>query len=88
MLERTKLRGPSTKVVTLLVSVSDKAFLVHRWLCPGFKLFRKEIGYERDYRLPLATEDRKGCMQRRAEYSDAAGYSLSADASAQRAGPA
>ena len=29
----------------------------------------------RDYLLPLATPDLQGCIQRRAEYSDAAGYS-------------
>ena len=57
------------------IFVSDKAYLAHEWLYPGYDLLQKEFGYKRDYLLPLATPDLQGCIQRRAEYSDAAGYS-------------
>ena len=75
LLERTKVSGPDRKDASLPIFVGDKAYLAHRWLYPGYDLPQKEFGYKRNYLLPLATPDVQGCIQRRAEYSDAAGYS-------------
>ena len=67
LLENTKASVPDRKVVSLPSFVSDNAFLAHRWLYPGFDLLQTEFGYNRDYLLPLVTQDLQSCIPRRAE---------------------
>ena len=76
-LERTKTSGTDKQALTLPIFVSEKAFLVEpEWLNTWLALLQSEdFGFERDYLLPLANEKLDGCFQRRAEYSDAVGYS-------------
>jgi hypothetical protein len=76
-LERTKPSGADKQALTLPIFVSEKAYLVEpQWLNTWLALLQSEdYGFERDYLLPLANEKLNGCLRRRAEYSDAVGYS-------------
>ena len=75
-LERTKTSGPGKKVLVLPVYISKSAYVQEEmWLGVGYELMKSEYAYERDYLLPLAREDLSGCVERRAEYTDAVYYS-------------
>ena len=76
-LERTKMSGADKQALTLPIFVSEKAYLVEpEWLNTWLVLLQSEdFGFERGYLLPLANTTLDGCLHRRAEYSDAVGYS-------------
>ena len=60
----------------LPIYVSKKAYVREQcWLKLGSELMKEELGHEKDYLLPLADESLQGCVERRAEYSDAIYYS-------------
>ena len=74
-LERTKVSGPGKKVLVLPIFCSDRAYIeVPGWLDAGLELHKESFGFERDFLLPVATLDLKGCTRLRADYSDAVCY--------------
>ena len=75
-LERTKTSGPGKRVLVLPIFVSLRAYVrCSDWLRTGFELLGSDFSFDRDYLLPLASENLDGCFQRRAEYTGAIGYS-------------
>ena len=64
-------------MAVLPVFIADSAW-VHEpeWMMTGLKIWGSEgFAFERDYLLPLPRPDFSGCLQRRAEYSDASTFS-------------
>ena len=75
-LERTKTSGPGKKIILLPVFVSTDAYLVLPWLLVGLALWKEEpLNFDRDFFLPLPTEDLQGAKHIRARYTDSAGFS-------------
>ena len=75
-LERTKTSGPGKKILLLPVFVSTDAYLVLPWLLVGLALWKEEpLNFDRDFFLPLPTEDLQGAKHIRARYTDSAGFS-------------
>ena len=75
-LERTKTSGPGKALQVLPVFVSEQAWVEHEWLDVGLALWEAPpLNYRRDYFLPLPNKDLSGVMQRRALYTDSAGFS-------------
>ena len=73
-LERSKTSGRDKKVKLLPVSISREAWISEEWLEAGAKLLQTpELGFERDYLLPLPNGDLSGSCGLRAEYADALG---------------
>ena len=77
ILRQTKTSGPDKKVSVLPVFVSAFAWVHVPWLDVGLEIWLKDLGFKRDYFLPLPTLDLQGTCQKRARYSDAVGFSKS-----------
>ena len=61
----------------LPVFVREAAWVAHGWLDMGFALWEKApLNYKRDYFLPLPDKHLSGVLQRRALYTDSAGFSV------------
>ena len=75
-LERSKTSGPGKRMATLPIFVSFQAWIVKdSWLMTGMNLFDEVANFPRDYLLPLPREDLDGVIHRKAEYTDAIGFS-------------
>ena len=75
-LERTKTSRPGKDLQVLPVFVSEAAWVEHEWLDVGLALWEAPpLDYRRDYFLPLPDKNLSGVMQRRALYTDSAGFS-------------
>ena len=74
VLERSKTSGPDKAVKLLPIFVSREAWVAARnWLSTGHRLLETELGYPRDYLVPLPNEDLSGTCGLMARYSDALG---------------
>ena len=73
---RSKTSGRDKKVKLLPLYVAKGAYLVEPWLEAGLQLLKVgPLAYERDYLVPLPTEDLTGTCGLRAVYADAVGLS-------------
>ena len=76
MLDRTKTSGPDKKVKVLPIFVSKEAWVQEKhWLLTGLNFHEGELGFERDYLVPLPNGDWTGTCGLKAQYSDALGLS-------------
>lgn len=76
-LERTKTSGPGKRVRHLPIFVSSAAGLfTSKWLQVGWDIWQREsMRFDRDYFLPLPTDDWSGAQRIMADYADAAALS-------------
>ena len=74
LLQRSKTSGPDKAVKVLPFFVSYEAWVTEKdWLAQGHELLKTELGYKRDYLVPLPNRDLTGTCGLRAQYSDALG---------------
>jgi hypothetical protein len=73
-LERSKTSGPDKDTKILPIFVSKEAWVGHsHWLEAGLTLLDGELGFPRDYLVPLPNRDLSGSCGLKAQYSDALG---------------
>ena len=74
LLQRSKTSGPDKAVKVLPFFVSNEAWVTEKhWLFQGHELLSTELGFQRDYLVPLPNSDLSGTCGLRAQYSDALG---------------
>ena len=71
LLQRTKTSGPGKKVKWLPIFVDrDASFAGVPWLETGFALWQEDgMCFERDYLVPLPSQNRESCVQYMADYT-------------------
>ena len=77
VLHRTKTSGADKSMSCLPIFVAKEAYVHEEWLEKGLDLWRKHLGYARDYLLCLPTQDLGGTIRKRARYADAQCFSKS-----------
>ena len=76
-LTQTKTSGADKSAAVLPIFISRDAWIGTEWLDTGLSIWQNELGYPRDYFLPLPNNDFSGSIGKRARYSDAVGFSRS-----------
>jgi hypothetical protein len=73
LLDKTKTSGPGKKHRWLPIFVDVHCSVTGKqWLRTGYNLWQQDgMMFNRDYFLPLPSEDYQGCLRRMARYSDA-----------------
>ena len=73
-MERSKTSGPDKATKILPIYVSREAWVADsRWLACGQALLSGELGFDRDYLVPLPDHSLEGTCGLKAQYSDALG---------------
>ena len=77
LLDRSKTSGPGKRVRWLSVFVSEECYIQEKtWLDVGWEIWCSEgFNYDRDYFVPMPTEDLSGTKKVPAEYTDMAALS-------------
>ena len=71
-IDQSKTTGVGKKIESYVVTVSSMAYIAHPcWLATGFEELWTPTVNDRDYFLPLPSNDREGVIPRMANYADA-----------------